>query len=140
MSDCIFCKIIANEIPSKKIFEDDRVVVILDHRPVRTGHAMVIPKRHVDEFIDLPDDLAAHICIIANEVGRKIQETLNPARVGFAVAGFGVAHAHYHVVPMHRIHDVTSSVYAKGDVEFGVEHIPLADPESQDEIVRLLRF
>ncbi len=140
MDSCIFCKIIAGESPSKRIYEDDRIIVILDHRPVRSGHAMVIPKQHIDRFTDLPDDLVAHVCVVANKVGRKIQDVLNPKRVGFAVAGFGVAHAHYHVVPMWQEHDVTSGAYAASETRFSMDHIPMADPADQDRLMALLKF
>lgn len=141
MTNCIFCEIIQGKIPAKKIYEDDLVIAILDHRPVRKGHTMVIPKIHVDHFNDLEDDLALHICKVAKIIGQRIQKNLKPKRVGFAVAGFGVPHAHYHIIPMWGDHDVTSSQYAivkDGVVEFTMDHIPIADSGDQNEIIKTI--
>lgn len=143
MDNCIFCQIVTGKAPTWKIYEDDRVIAILDHRPVREGHAMVIPKIHVDHFIDLDDELSAHICKVGNIVGRKIQDVLKPKRVGFAVAGFGVAHAHYHVVPMWDEFDVTSAQYAaiqNGNLIFTMAHIPVADDQAQMELAQRLKI
>lgn len=142
MQDCVFCKIISGQIAAKKIYEDDQVIAILDHRPVRKGHAMVMPKKHIDHFIDLDDELAGHICKIGNLLGKKIQAVLNPKRIGFVVAGFGVPHAHYHIIPMWEEHDITSAQYVAkecGDVTFNMDHIPVADDEKQNELVKLLK-
>lgn len=143
MTDCIFCKIAAGAVPCFKLYEDKRVIAFLDLRQVRPGHTMVIPKHHVDHFIDLEDDIAMHICKIGNLIGRKIQETLKPKRVGFAVSGFGVAHAHYHVVPMHEEFDVTSAQYAvieDGKIAFRMNHIPIASQADNQKMADLLKL
>jgi histidine triad (HIT) family protein len=143
MDNCVFCKIIKGEIAADKIYEDDQVIAILDHRPVRKGHAMVMPKKHVDHFIALDDELAAHICQVGNALGRKIQTVLNPKRVGFVVAGFGVPHAHFHVIPMHEEQDITSSQYAsidKGHIKFSMDHIPIANGIEQKKLIELLKI
>lgn len=104
---------------------------------------MIVPKKHVDHFIDLDDDLAMHICLIGNKIGQRIYECLKPMRVGFAVAGFGVAHAHYHVVPMWDMHDVTSGKYAISSADrvvFSMDHISFADPADQEELASLLKI
>jgi histidine triad (HIT) family protein len=143
MGHCVFCEIIKGNLPSSKIYEDDRVIAILDLRQIRPGHSMVIPKIHVDHFIDLEDSLAQHICHIGNAIGHNILKELNPARVGFAVAGFGIAHAHYHIVPMHEAHDVTSSQYAvieNGIIDFKIDHIPISDPQENQRLIKLLKL
>ncbi len=143
MNNCIFCKIIANEAPSFKIYEDDSVIAILDHRPVREGAAMVIPKEHCEHFINLSNDLAAHIVKIGNKIGRKMQIVFKPKRIGFAVAGFGVPHVHYHVIPMHHEHDVTSGAYVRcenGQLVFDMENTPLANNETQRKNLKLLQL
>ncbi|HEU4839444.1 MAG TPA: HIT family protein [Micavibrio sp.] len=143
MDQCAFCEIVKGHAPSSKIYEDDLVIAILDIRQIRPGHCMVIPKIHIDRFTDLDDALAGHMCRIGNKIGRKIQKELNPVRIGFAVAGFGVAHAHYHVVPMHEPFDITSSRYAiikNGIVSYETEHIPLSDPDVNKRLVELLRL
>ena len=141
MNDCIFCKIIRDEIPFYKIYEDEKVLAILDHRPVRDGATMVLPKDHYEHFIDLPDDLAAHIVKIGNMIGRKMQLSLNPKRIGFAVSGFGVTHVHYHVIPMSHEHDITSGVYARSEdnqIIFDMQNTPVAVAEEQQKIQKLL--
>lgn len=142
MQDCIFCKIISGQASAKKIYEDDQVIAILDHRPVREGHVIVVPKMHIDHFVDLDAELAAHICKVGNLIGKKIQAVLKPKRVGFAVAGFGIPHAHYHVIPMWEEHDITSAQYVArecGAVTFNMDHIPIADDQKQNELVELLK-
>lgn len=141
MENCIFCKIIAGDIPCQKIYEDDLVIAFLDHRPVRKGHTMVIPKIHVDHFIDLDDTLAQHICLIGQKIGRRINDLLQPKRLGFVVSGFGVPHAHYHIIPMWDEHDITSSRYAtlKDDkITFTMDHVPIANNAEQEELVKAL--
>lgn len=141
MTVCVFCKILKGELPAYKLYEDDRVIAILDIRPVRPGATMVIPKEHYEHFICVPEDLALHIVAVAMKIGRKMDYELKPMRVGFAVSGFGVAHVHYHVIPMFGAHDITSSVYARvedGKILFAADTIPLARLETQQETVSRL--
>jgi len=140
---CVFCEIIQGRIPAWKLYEDDRVLAILDHRPVRQGHTIILPKVHVDHFIDLDEDIAGHLFRIGKTLGRRIQETLKPKRVGYAIAGFGVPHAHCNVVPMWGDHDITSSQYAEvndGILEFSGENVPIASDREQAALVKLLRI
>ncbi len=143
MSDCIFCKIINGEEKTSKVYEDDQVIAILVNRPVRKGHMMIIPKIHIDHFTDLDDDLAMHICKVGNILARRILSTLKPKRVGFIVAGFGIAHVHYHVQPMWEEDDITSSQYAtlspEGDIEFSMDHLPVISDEERKELITLIR-
>ncbi len=139
MENCIFCKIVAREIPTKKIYEDELVIAFLDHRPVRKGHTLIIPKVHVDNFIDLDNELAQHIFEKGLQIGRKMQTVLRPKRVGFVVAGFGVPHAHYHVIPMWDENDITSSQYAvlrDGNIAFTMDHIAIVDAAEQDKLTK----
>lgn len=140
-NDCPFCQIIAAELPSHKLYEDDKVIVILDRQPVREAHAMVIPKIHIENFTDLPDEIAAHIAIIGNQVGKKIKRVFKPKRIGFVVSGFGVPHVHYHIIPMHTEHDITSCVYASiedGEITYSMKYVPLPDNSSQKKIMDAL--
>lgn len=143
MKDCVFCQIVGNQTPAYKVYEDDKVVAFLDHRPVREGATMIIPKLHYEHFVELPEDLTCHIIKIANKIGRKMQATLKPKRIGFAVAGFGVPHVHYHIIPMHHEHDITSGVYARcenNQLIFDMQNTPTAVPEAQNRILKLLRM
>jgi len=143
MTSCVFCRIIAGTLPAHVIYEDDQVIGILDHRPIRPGHCMIIPKQHFDYFTNLPEDLAAHIVRVGNDIGRKMLEVLKPPlmRIGFVVHGF-VPHVHYHVIPQHDEDDITSGVCAgikDGKVIFNAESIPLADNAEQIKIAALMR-
>jgi histidine triad (HIT) family protein len=142
--ECIFCKIINGAIPAHIVYNDERVIAILDHRPVRTGHAMVLPKQHFDQFIGLPDDLAAHIISIGNKLGNRIMKVLEPRpiRIGFVVHG-QLPHAHYHVIPQHDDDDITSKRYASirsGQIVFDAENVRLADDGQQRRVANLLRI
>jgi histidine triad (HIT) family protein len=140
-SNCIFCKIIKGDLPSVKVYEDDQIVAILDLRPIQPGHTLVIPKIHVDHFIDLPDHLAAHMVNVGQKIGRRMRDVLNPERVGNIIAGYGVGHVHYHVVPMHHAHDISSRAYAfveNGQVRFNADKAPMTSQEDRTEIANRL--
>ncbi len=143
MDNCIFCKIIRGEIPSIKVYEDDRVLAFLDLRPIRPGHTLVIPKQHVDHFMDMDDDLSAHVVHIGNRISRKIRDTLAPPRVGVMVMGFEVAHAHYHVVPMWDSHDIASArqlVIEGGMAHFSADALPIADTAERQKIADQIKI
>lgn len=70
---------------------------------------MVIPRKHIDHFIDLPDELACHIMVVAQRLGRNVLREFEPLRMGYVVHGFGVPHAHLNVVPLHQGSDIISA-------------------------------
>lgn len=140
-NNCPFCQIIAAQLPAHKLYEDNKVIVILDRQPVREGHAMVIPKIHVEHFVDLPNDLAAHITIIGNRIGKRIEEVLKPKRIGFVISGFGVPHVHYHIIPMQTENDITSCVYASienDEIIYSMKNTPIADAAAQASLAERL--
>lgn len=100
MNDDIFAKIIAGEIPAHKIYEDERVMAILDINPLSDGHTLVIPKVAVDKIYDLSDDDYVNLWLIAKKIAKHLEKVLG-ARVGFVVEGVDVPHAHIHVVPLY---------------------------------------
>jgi histidine triad (HIT) family protein len=108
---CIFCRIANGEIPSIRLYEDDRVVAFLDIRPIREGHLLILPKAHFEYFDDLPEDLAAHVMRLAQRLARAMKKIYGVARVGFLYTGTDVAHAHAHVVPLVEATDFTSRRY-----------------------------
>jgi histidine triad (HIT) family protein len=101
-----FSKIVTGEIPAERIREDDDFLAFLDIRPIRAGHTLVIPKREIDHFFDLPDDLLAGLMVFAKPVANAIREVTGAARVGCAVVGIEVPHAHLHLVPVDGAHDI----------------------------------
>ena len=102
----LFTKIIAGEIPAQRIREDDRFLAFLDIRPIRPGHTLVIPKQEVDHFFDLPDDLLGGLMVFAKPVAAAIRQVSGAQRVGCAVVGVEVPHAHLHLVPVDGAHDI----------------------------------
>jgi histidine triad (HIT) family protein len=102
----IFSRIVAGEIPAERIREDDEFLAFLDIRPIRAGHTLVVPKRDIDDFFDLPDDLISGLMVFAKPVARAIREETGATRVGCAVLGLEVPHAHLHLVPVDSVYDI----------------------------------
>lgn len=105
----IFSKIIAGEIPSYRIHEDDRYYAFLDINPLAKGHTLVIPKVETDYLFDLEDDLLADMMVFAKKVAKAIDQTMDCKRVGVAVLGLEVPHAHIHLVPINSLYDIEFS-------------------------------
>ena len=102
----IFSKIIAGQIPSLKIAEDDYFFAFLDIAPLREGHTLVIPKIETDKFFDLPDDYLARILQFAKPIAHAIEKAFDCNRCGLSVIGLEVPHAHLHLVPINTVHDL----------------------------------
>ncbi len=96
----IFSKIVAGEIPSYKCAENEQFYAFLDIAPLAKGHTLVIPKREVDYFFDLTDEEIAAMQVFAKHVAEAIKKVLPCRKVGQAVLGLEVPHAHIHLVPM----------------------------------------
>ena len=105
----IFSKIVAGEIPSYKVAEDERFYAFLDINPLVKGHTLVIPKREVDYIFDLTDDELAGIHIFAKHVAEAIRRAFPCKKVGEAVIGLEVPHAHIHLIPMQQESDMLFS-------------------------------
>jgi histidine triad (HIT) family protein len=93
----LFTKIIEGEIPGRFVWRDERAVVFLTIAPLTPGHVLVVP---VDHWIDLDADLAAHLMLVAREVGRAQMHAFTPRRIGVIIAGLEVPHCHLHLVPI----------------------------------------
>lgn len=102
----IFSRIIAGEIPAHKVAEDDRFLAFLDISPLREGHTLVIPKREVDYIFDLPDDELADLHTFAKRVAKAVRAAVPCRRIGVAVIGLEVPHAHIHLIPMQTVSDM----------------------------------
>ena len=100
--DCIFCKIANGEMPSYKLYEDDEVMVIMDAYPNVDGHTLIIPKKHYDTFMDIPDELLLHINSLAKKYANIIMEKMNVKELSILV-NYGdsqkVKHYHMHLLP-----------------------------------------
>lgn len=102
----LFSRIVAGEIPCHKIAEDDRFLAFLDIMPLAEGHTLVIPKLEVDRFFDLPDDLLSDINVFARDVALQLERAIPCERVGVAVIGLEVPHAHVHLIPLNGVADI----------------------------------
>lgn len=102
----IFSRIVAGEISCHKIAEDDRFLAFLDIQPLAKGHTLVIPKMEVDRYFDLPDDLLRDINVFARDVALQIERAIPCERVGVAVIGLEVPHAHVHLIPLNGVADI----------------------------------
>lgn len=118
----IFSKIAAGEIPSYKCAESDRFYAFLDINPLAKGHTLVIPRREVDYFFDLDDEELAGMTVFAKKVARAIKAAFPCRKVGMAVLGLEVPHAHIHLVPMQT----------EGDMNFANPKLKLSEEEFEE--------
>jgi histidine triad (HIT) family protein len=102
----IFTKIIRGEIPCYKIAENDNYFAFLDINPLKAGHTLVVPKQETDYMFDLEDDQLAGMVVFSKKVAAAIKEAIPCNRIGVAVLGLEVPHAHIHLVPMDSMDDV----------------------------------
>ena len=96
----IFTRIVNREIPAHIVREDDDFLAFLDVRPIRAGHTLVVTKQEIDDVFDLPDPLLSGLLVFARPVMRAIRHVTGARRVGAAVLGIEVPHAHIHLVPI----------------------------------------
>ena len=102
--DCIFCRIVAGEIPSFKLLEDDRVLSFMDINPANEGHCLVIPKAHSADLFGAADESLAAVATACRRVAAAVRRTLDPAGISLTqangpAAGQSVFHLHFHVIP-----------------------------------------
>jgi histidine triad (HIT) family protein len=119
----IFSKIIAGEIPSYKVAEDDLFYAFLDISPVAKGHTLVVPKQEVDYIFDQSDAMLASHVMFSKRVAQAIRKAFPCKKVGLCVMGLEVPHAHIHLIPMNE----------EGDMDFRKPHLKL-DPEEMKSI------
>ena len=117
----IFSRIIAGEIPSYKCAEDERFYAFLDINPVAKGHTLVVPKQEVDYLFDLDDDTLAAMTLFAKRVAKAIRQAFPCRKVGMAVLGLDVNHAHIHLIPLQ----------SEGDMDFRKDKLQLPAEEMQ---------
>ena len=101
---CIFCKIAANESPSYKVYEDDKVIAFLDIKPINKGHVLVVPKSHYSLLTQVPDDLVAHLFTVAKKISPIVFEMMDASGIlilqsNGSSAGQVIPHIHIHIVP-----------------------------------------
>ena len=102
----IFSKIVAGGIPCHRIAENDEFLAFLDINPLAEGHTLVIPKKEIDYFFDLDAGVLSRINLFAQDVAQKIEAAIPCKRVGVAVIGLEVPHAHMHLIPLQNVADI----------------------------------
>jgi histidine triad (HIT) family protein len=103
----IFTRIINGEIPSYKIAEDENYYAFLDVFPVAKGHTLVVPKKEIDYIFDLDDELLAGLHVFSKKIAKAIEKAVPCKRIGTAVVGLEVPHAHLHLIPINIISDLS---------------------------------
>ena len=124
----IFSRIVKGEIPCYKIAEDERFFAFLDINPVMKGHTLVIPKREDDYIFNLADDEIAAMMVFAKKVAKAIEKAVPCKRIGVAVIGLEVPHAHIHLMPITK----------EGDLDFKKEHVHMSDEEFREVQKRIV--
>ena len=124
----IFSRIVAGEIPAHRIAETDRCLAFLDIRPLAKGHTLVIPKQEVNYIFDVGDETLAEMMQLAKRVAKAIEQNVSCLRIGVAVIGLEVPHAHIHLVPLRQM----------GDLNFANPPVQLSTDEFAD-IARRIR-
>lgn len=123
MTDSIFTKIIKGEIPCYKIYEDDKTIAFLDIHPVQPGHALIVPKKQINEFQNLPDEDYKALFAAVKKVSKQLKHVLGVRRIGLQVIGIDVPHAHVHLIPF----DTVQEFRAIADMSADPDHAALAD-------------
>ena len=116
----IFTKIINGEIPSHKIAENEHFCAFLDVFPLVKGHTLVVPKQEVDYIYDLPDELLGGLHVFSKKIAKAIQAAIPCERIGTAVIGLEVPHAHLHLVPINTVSDIN---FAKPKLQISQEEL-----------------
>ena len=118
----IFSRIIQGEIPCYKIAENDRFFAFLDINPLSKGHTLVVPKQETDYIFNIDDETLGQMMVFAKHVAQAIEKAIPCKRIGVAVIGLEVPHAHIHLVP----------ITCEGDLDFKKEHLKLTQEEFVD--------
>lgn len=124
----LFTRIIDGEIPGRFVWSDDRAVAFTTIAPITDGHTLVVPRAEVDQLTDAPDDLLAHLVVVAKTVGRAQQAAWDAPRAALLVAGFEVPHLHLHVLPAW---DESSLTFANARAD-----VPAADLDAAADRLR----
>lgn len=114
----IFSKIVAGDIPSYKIAENEHFLAFLDAFPLTRGHALVIPKKEVDYIFDLDTDTYRELLLFASEVAKAMKKAINCKRISMHVVGLEVPHAHVHLIPINSTNDCN---FANAKLQFSKE-------------------
>lgn len=129
MEDSVFTKIIKGDLPSYKLYEDDKTFAFLDITPVRYGHTLVVSKRQIEQCIDLPSDEYIALWQTVKKVATQLREVLGVERVAIKVIGVDVPHAHVHLIPFNT-----------GENHYQDDTSPSPTPEEFNQLAQKLRL
>ncbi len=119
MDNCVFCKIINNQIPAEKVWEDENFLAFLSIEPINPGHILVIPKKHIDYIFDMENSELGRLFIACKPIARALKEVLKPVsgKIGIMVAGLEILHAHVSLIPINNEGDLTFSRAKRASTE-----------------------
>jgi histidine triad (HIT) family protein len=123
----IFSKIVSGEIPCYKVAEDEKHLAFFDVKPIAEGHVLVIPKNEIDYLWDMDDQELSDLMVFSKSVAATLKEHFPCVKVGIAVIGLEVAHAHVHLVPMNQV----------GDLDFSKERLKISPVQYQEWVKKL---
>lgn len=123
----LFTKIINGQIPGRFVWADEVVVAFATIEPHTAGHVLVVPRIEVDSYIDAPDEVVAHMAVVAKRIGATQVRVFDASRAGLVVAGYGVDHLHLHVLP----------IRSEADLSFSSARADLAGEELDEAMERL---
>ncbi|MBQ3295174.1 MAG: HIT family protein [Erysipelotrichaceae bacterium] len=117
---CVFCEIIAGNIPSKKVYEDDETLAILDISQTTKGHTLVMPKKHYDNFLEMPSDEYGKLMEKTQSVAKKLMKNLEAKGCNILIntneiAGQSVMHTHVHIIPRYDVSDTIKFIFTENE-------------------------
>ena len=124
----LFTKIINGDLPGRFVYRDDLCVAFLTIAPICPGHTLVVPRLEVDHWVDLPDELAGHLAIVARKIGAAQMTAFEAERISLIIAGMEVPHTHLHVLP----------ITSEADIDFRKANSAV-DPAELDQAAKALR-
>jgi histidine triad (HIT) family protein len=147
MKDCVFCKIVKNELPSWKVYEDKKYLAILDLYPNTKGMTLVIPKKHIDSYaFDMKDKEYTELMLAAKKVGKKIDKALGTHRTALVLEGLEINHVHVKLYPLHGLTHKSQKLVHPNEIYFEkcegyvtTQHGPQAKKEELDRLAKKIR-
>ena len=117
--DCLFCKMVNNEVETKKIYEDDLVIAILDIHPDADGHTLIIPKKHYSDYKELDEEIIMHMYKVADKLCEKLMNTLGSTGFAFMI-NYGdrqfIKHFHLHLLPDYKKNKAQQNIDKKYEI------------------------
>lgn len=113
----VFTLIMEGKIPGNFVWKDEHAVAILTIQPIRKGHLLVIPRQEIDQWSDLPVELASHLMQVSHSIANAMKEEFPAKRIGLMIAGLEVPHTHIHLVPMDSMDDLSFAFAKNAEAE-----------------------